>query len=424
MEEEFERLEKEHMQLDLCVAEMNMKINERENELDTKEGDFLRLRGEFEKKCAKIRKLEKDLGNKDGQFEQIQNQMLHENLLKLKLEDELFAKCENFEREKLELQESIQNAHQYKEKLQSENQKLIETLLIKESEGNEIRNSILSSNPRNPRKPRASQNLLSQSLASDITKKSIDNLREILVNNNTSSPLSDFRNSSMRYFRTNHSRAISLYSTKSCKDDLGQILGEMPAGYDDCGQPDGVNSRGLTPRITSYNPIDEKEELGKVETDQGSLGYNRFGVKERGGSVDSDSRNIKRKETGSSMEILVNFGTRDSLNYLGVAGGGERLDTGEFHGEDLSEGSGRESFNFSERSFADTGKKGDWNLALEGLGGREGSERRPGTQREKPKFTFNAGFNIHSGSQKREACNDPKNRYHVHQDSGEPQVQK
>lgn len=95
----------------------------KESELDTKENEFLRLRDDFEKKCAKIRKLEKDLGNKDGQFEQIQNQMLHENLQKLKLEDELFAKCENFEREKQELQVSIQNAHQYKEKLQSDNQK-------------------------------------------------------------------------------------------------------------------------------------------------------------------------------------------------------------------------------------------------------------------------------------------------------------
>lgn len=139
-----------------------------------------------------------------------------------------------------------------------------------------------------------------------------------------------------------------MYSTKSCKNALGELLGEMPAGYDDFSHPDGVNSRGLTPRITSYNPIDETEE--------GSEGA--------GGG-----EGVGSGEGRGSGGVLVNFGTRDSLSYLGVEGVGgerERLSTGEFHGEDLSGRSGRESFDWEERSFADTGKKGDWNLALEG----------------------------------------------------------
>lgn len=53
----------------------------------------------------------------------------------------------------------------------------------------------------------------------------------------------------------------------------------------------------------------------------------------------------------------------------------------------------------------------------------EGSPRRPVTERVKPKFNFNAGFNIHQGSQKRETQNEQKNRYHVHQDSEEPELQ-
>ena len=140
---EYENLQEDHEKLNYQLHNMNSEIGNKEDLLNEKEKDLDLLKNDLENETNKIQKLESSLKNKDDKYYELEKEQLSKNMTKKMIEDDLDRKCTEFKQETMKLKENIFESKLLKEKLELDNEKLVQVLKLKQEQGDELRKSLI-----------------------------------------------------------------------------------------------------------------------------------------------------------------------------------------------------------------------------------------------------------------------------------------